>query len=264
VVPVLPRISNHTDFDALRAHPEVDLRFIGPGQAIPPADLIILPGSKNTRADLGWLQAQGWTEALKKHVRYGGKIIGICGGFQMLGQTVRDPHGIEGVPGVTQALGLFELDTELTHDKHLEQVSGRCAFADAVVSGYEIHMGRSHGAALAQPAFYLWHCGKELSDSGTLSHKGTPTCYPLKRMQDRMSPTDQNEERAEGARSVDDQILGTYLHGLFDSPQACAALLRWAGLPDAAPLDLAQLREQSLDRIADAAAPLLTALLGLR
>jgi adenosylcobyric acid synthase len=83
-------------------------------------------------------------------------------------------------------------------------------------------------------------------------------------MQDRMSPTDQNEERAEGARSADDQILGTYLHGLFDTPQACAALLRWAGLPDVAPLDLAQLREQSLDRIADAAAPLLTALLGLR
>ena len=232
VVPVLPRISNHTDFDALRAHPQVDLRFIGPGQAIPPADLIILPGSKNTRADLAWLHAQGWADALKKHVRYGGKIIGICGGFQMLGQTVSDPKGVEGAPGITPALGLLAFDTELTRDKQLTQVSGRCAFADAPVSGYEIHMGRSHGAALAQPAFHLG--------------------------------TDQNEERAEGARSADGQILGTYLHGLFDTPQACAALLCWAGLRDAAPLDLAQLREHSLDRIADAAAPLLAALLGLR
>ena len=224
VVPVLPRISNHTDFDALRAHPEVDLRFIGPGQAIPSADLIILPGSKNTRADLAWLQAQGWTDAIKKHVRYGGKIIGICGGFQMLGQTVSDPLGVEGAPGVTQALGLLELDTELTSDKQLAQVSGRCAFADAPVSGYEIHMGRSYGAALAQPAFYL-------------------------------------EDRPEGACSPDGQILGTYLHGLFDTPRACAVLLRWAGLHNAAPLDLAQLREQSLDRIADAALPLYAALM---
>ncbi|MES2538490.1 MAG: cobyric acid synthase [Pseudomonadota bacterium] len=226
VVPVLPKISNHTDFDALRAHPGVDLQFIGPGQPIPPADLIILPGSKNTRADLAWLVEQGWQAALIRHLRYGGKVIGVCGGFQMLGKTVLDPHGVEGAPGVSQALGLFDMDTELTADKRLLQVAGHCAFADATVSGYEIHMGISRGAALARPAFHI-------------------------------------AQRPEGARSVDDQILGTYLHGLFDTPQACGALLRWAGLDSDEAVDLFRLREDSLDRIADACTPLLDALMGL-
>ncbi|HJV85518.1 MAG TPA: cobyric acid synthase [Noviherbaspirillum sp.] len=223
VVPVVPHISNHTDFDALRAQPEVDMQFIGPGCAIPPADLIILPGSKNTRADLDWLIAHGWRDGLKKHVRYGGKVLGICGGYQMLGQTVSDPHGVEGEPGVSHALGLLDIDTVLTTDKTLAHVSGHCAFADADVIGYEIHMGVSHGADTARPAFHLG------------SH-------------------------VDGARSADDQVMGTYLHGLFDLPQTMAALLRWAGLAELAPVDLAQLREQSIDRIADAALPLLDAL----
>lgn len=223
VVPVLPRISNHTDFDALRAQPDVDLRFIGPGQTIPPADLIILPGSKNTRDDLAFLMEQGWDEALRRHVRYGGKVIGICGGYQMLGRSVADPHGVEGKPGVSPALGLLDIETELTQEKRLAQVEGRCAFADAQASGYEIHMGTSCGASTARPVFYIG-------------------------------------DRAEGARSPDDRVLGTYLHGLFDTPQAMAALLRWAGMREIVPVDLAQLREQSIDRIADAALPLLKAL----
>jgi len=236
-VPVFPRISNHTDFDALRAHPDVDLIFVGPGHAIPGADLIILPGSKNTRADLDWLKAQGWQHAITKHLRYGGKLIGICGGYQMLGRSVADPDGVEGAPGVTSALGLLDIDTTLTKDKRLEQVSGHCAFADenadgnadARVAGYEIHMGISHGAALARPVFLL---------------------------------ADDDQERPEGARSADDQILGSYLHGLFDHPEACAALLRWAGLQTDNTVDLGQLREHSLDRIADASAPLLAAISG--
>lgn len=223
VVPVFPRISNHTDFDALRAHPDVDLQFIGPGQAIPAADLIVLPGSKSTRADLTWLIANGWREALQKHVRYGGKLIGICGGFQMLGLSVADPHGVEGTAGKLEALGLLDMHTELTQEKRLTRVSGRCAFADAAVSGYEIHMGESHSVAAGIPAFYI-------------------------------------DEKPEGLRSVDDQVLGTYLHGIFDHPQACSALLRWAGLENAVSVDVAQLREQSLDRIADAALPLYQAL----
>lgn len=227
VVPVLPRISNHTDFDALRAHPDVDLEFIGSGQVIPPADLIILPGSKSTRADLAWLVEQGWQEALTKHLRYGGKVIGICGGFQMLGKTIADPHGAEGLPGVSQALGLLDIDTELTQHKRVIQVRGRCAFADAGVAGYEIHMGTSQGAALTNPAFYI-------------------------------------DDRPEGARSADGQILGTYLHGLFDTPQASAALLHWAGLASATMIDLALLREKSLDRIADASVPLFEALAAIR
>lgn len=226
VVPVPPRISNHTDFDALRAHPDVDLQLVGPGQPIPAADLIILPGSKNTRGDLEWLIANGWRDALVRHARYGGKIIGICGGYQMLGMTVADPHGIEGTPGMSQGLGLLDIATELTRDKRLEQVSGLCVFADASVSGYEIHMGISEGAARQQPAFII-------------------------------------DGRPEGARSDDDQILGTYLHGLFDTPSACTALLRWAGLNSDVSVDTASLREASLDRLADAARPLLEALRAL-
>ena len=99
IVPVLPRISNHTDFDPLRLHPQVDLQFIGPGQPIPAADLIILPGSKSVRGDLAQLRERGWDKAIERHLRYGGKLIGICGGLQMLGREVHDPLGLEGAAG---------------------------------------------------------------------------------------------------------------------------------------------------------------------
>ncbi|MDP3672197.1 MAG: cobyric acid synthase [Telluria sp.] len=223
VVPQLPHMSNHTDFDALRAHPDVDLQFAGPGGVIPPGDLAILPGSKHTRADLAWLIGQGWAPYLARHLRYGGKVIGICGGYQMLGRGVADPDGVEGAPGVSAGLDLLDIDTELTREKRLAQVKGRCDFADASVSGYEIHMGRSSGAGLAKPAF--WIAG-----------------------------------RPEGARSGDDQILGSYLHGMFDTPSACSALLRWAGLDSQTSIDAGWLREQSLEKIAHAAKPLLAAL----
>ena len=226
VVPQLPRISNHTDFDALRAHPGIDLHFIKQGQPIPPADLVILPGSKNTRGDLAWLRHEGWPGYLAKHLRYGGKVIGICGGFQMLGESVRDPLGVEGNAGVSAALGLLAMTTELTADKRLVQVTGQCAFAGAdkaLVCGYEIHMGVSLGAALDQPAFLI-------------------------------------DGRPEGAVSGDGQILGSYLHGMFDTPAACSALLRWAGLESSHVVDTGALREASLERIADAAMPLMAAL----
>ncbi len=230
VVPSLPRMSNHTDFDALRAHPDVDLRFVREGEAIPGADLIILPGSKNTRGDLAWLRAQGWPEQLARHVRYGGKVIGICGGFQMLGCGVDDPHGVEGVAGRSAGLGLLELETTLTREKRLAQVRGHCRFTpqarDATVIGYEIHMGESRGAALARPAFEI-------------------------------------DGVDEGACSEDGQILGSYLHGMFDNARACAALLHWAGLRSAHVVDTAALREASLDCLADATAPLLARLCDL-
>ena len=219
VVPSLPRMSNHTDFDPLRAHPDVDLRFVRQGEARPPADLLILPGSKNTRADLAWLRSEGWDDYINKHLRYGGKVIGVCGGFQMLGADVLDHAGIEGTPGKSAGLGILDMTTSLAASKHLAQVNGTCTFADATVSGYEIHMGRSEGAALERPAFMI-------------------------------------AGRAEGARSNDDQVIGTYLHGLFDSPGACSALLRWAGLDSETVVDAHALREQSLDRIAGACAPL--------
>jgi adenosylcobyric acid synthase len=222
VVPSLPRMSNHTDFDALRAHPDVDLQFIRQGEPVPPADLIILPGSKNTRGDLAWLTQYGWPQRIARHLRYGGKVIGICGGFQMLGRSVEDPHGVEGAPGLSPALGVLDMSTVLTQEKRLEQVSGRCTFAPADVSGYEIHMGVSAGAALAQPAFLI-------------------------------------DGRPEGA--LEEQVLGTYLHGLFDHPAAGRALLEWAGLRSEHTVDTSALREASIDRLADAAMPLMAALI---
>ncbi len=225
VVPSLPRMSNHTDFDALRVHPEVDLQFVRQGEAMPPCDLVIVPGSKNTRGDMAWMVEHGWDHYIQKHLRYGGKLIGICGGFQMLGASVADWDGVEGAAGESPALGLLDMRTDMTREKRLVQVTGRCAFADAGVSGYEIHMGVSSGPAMARPAFSI-------------------------------------DGRAEGARSEDDQILGSYLHGMFDSPDACAALLRWAGLDSDVTVDTARLREDSLERIAEAALPLYRALCG--
>jgi adenosylcobyric acid synthase len=215
IVPVFTRISNHTDFDALRLHPEVDLQFIGPGQVPPSADLIILPGSKNVRKDMQWLRDNDWPAAIARHLRYGGKVIGICGGFQMLGQRIDDPSGIEGAAGFSSGLGLLQIDTELLPEKQLHQVSGTLAVDNAAVEGYEIHCGTSTGAALEQ-------CAVTLAGG-----------------------------RRDGAMSADGQILGTYLHGLFDHPQARDALLAWAGLRTSCVLSVAVIREQQLERLAD-------------
>ena len=215
VVPALPRISNHTDFDPLRLHPQVDFQYIGPGAPVPGADLIILPGSKSVRADLAWLQANGWTQAIERHLRYGGRVIGICGGFQMLGKVIEDPLGLEGDPGASTGLGWLDVVTVLEPEKQLRQVRGELAFDHAEVSGYEIHHGVTRGKALARPVALL-------------------------------------RQGSDGAISEDGLLIGTYLHGLFDTPAACAALLRWAGLTDSAAFDYPALREQAIERLADA------------
>ncbi len=214
-VPVLPRISNHTDFDALRAHPQVEFRYVAAGEALPGADLFILPGSKSVRADLEFLRAQGWDKQLARHLRYGGKVIGICGGFQMLGERLHDPLGIEGEPGSSPGLGWLQMQTTLHPEKQLHNSRGRLGFDQAAVSGYEIHAGVSEGHALHSPFARL--------DDG----------------------------RADGAVSPDNRILGTYLHGVFDTSAACAALLRWAGLNEAVAGDYNALREATLERLAD-------------
>ncbi|NQD95647.1 cobyric acid synthase [Pseudomonas sp. CrR25] len=214
VVPVLPRISNHTDFDPLRLHPQVQLSFVGPGQAIAAADLIILPGSKSVRADLAFLREQGWDAAIQRHLRYGGKLLGICGGLQMLGRRIDDPHGLEGAPGSSAGLGLLDFATVLEAQKQLRNVRGRLCLEDAEVSGYEIHAGVSAGAGLN---------GAVRLDDG----------------------------RGDGALSADGQIMGTYLHGLFESGPACAALLRWAGLREVQAVDYHSLRERDIERLAD-------------
>jgi len=215
LVPQLPCISNHTDVDALRAHPGVDLQFIQQGQPIPPADLVILPGSKNTRGDLAWLQQQGWPAYLAKHLRYGGKVLGICGGLQMLGEQVHDPLGLEGPPGSSDGFGLLAFSTTLAEEKQLRNVRGRLLLEDAAVSGYEIHAGVTSGQALSNPAVLL------------------------------------EDGRSDGAQSEDGQIFGTYVHGLFETPAACTALLRWAGLQDVQAVDYHALRERDIERLAD-------------
>ncbi|MFJ4289123.1 cobyric acid synthase [Cupriavidus sp. NPDC089707] len=219
IVPVLPRIANHTDFDALRAHPQVDLQFIGTGMPVPPADLVVLPGSKSVRADLAFLRANGWEAALQRHLRYGGKLVGICGGMQMLGRQVHDPDGREGTAGSSAGLGWLDYETTLAAEKQLRQVSGRLADADAPVRGYEIHLGVTTGAGLDRPAVWL--------------DRGDGTMHP------------------DGACSADGQVLATYVHGLFDDPAGCQALLRWAGLDGAQAVDLDALREASIERLAD-------------
>ena len=215
VVPALPHISNHTDFDPLRLHPQVDLHYIGPGQPLPPADLIILPGSKNVRGDLHWLRRQGWDQALLRHLRYGGKLLGICGGLQMLGGAIHDPLGLEGEAGSSAGLGLLALETTLGAEKILRRRMGRLTLDDAVVNGYEIHQGESRGPALARPAIHF-------------------------------------DDGADGARSGDGQVMATYLHGLFESRPACDGLLHWAGLREPASADYHALREAEIERLADA------------
>jgi adenosylcobyric acid synthase len=216
VVPVLPHIANHTDFDPLRAHPQVDFRYAQEATNLAGADLVILPGSKSVRADLTWLRERRWPKYLERHLRYGGKVIGICGGMQMLGERIADPQGIEGPPGESEGLGWLELHTVLQAEKQLRNVSGRLVLDGARVRGYEIHMGQSTGAALDRPGLEL------------------------------------DEGRVEGARSPDGQMLGTYVHGLFEEPSACAALLRWAGLSAPLAQDHALRREQMLNHLADA------------
>ena len=214
IVPVLPHISNHTDFDPLRLHPQVEFSFVRLDEAIPAADLIILPGSKAVRTDLAWLRSRGWEEAIRRHLRYGGKLVGICGGLQMLGEAIHDPLGLEGDAGSSSGLGLLELDTTLAAEKQLRNVRGVLALEAASVAGYEIHAGISAGRALESPALQLEH-------------------------------------GADGAISTDGQIFATYLHGLFESSAASDALLRWAGLSNPATPDYHQRREAEIDRLTD-------------
>jgi adenosylcobyric acid synthase len=228
IVPALPRISNHTDFDLLRLHPQVDFEFIGPNRVIPPADLIILPGSKSVQSDLQYLREEGWEAVIRKHLRYGGKLLGICGGFQMLGEKIHDPESIEGVKGSGNGLGLLDFETTLEPEKQLHRVRGEINFDSGTytVSGYEIHCGISRGNALGKPFAKI---------VGADGH-----------------------ERPDGVVSEDGQIIGTYLHGVFNEKTAQEILLSWAGLsggPEKSGIELLDYRdicEEGINRLADA------------
>ncbi|MTI14002.1 cobyric acid synthase [Sansalvadorimonas verongulae] len=219
VVPILSRTSNHTDFDPLRLNPNVDIRFVRKGEVFPPCDLIIIPGTKSTRDDLQFVRDCGWDQVIYKHLRFGGKVMGICGGYQMLGTELRDPKGIEGQAGSSKGLGLVELETTIEKGKQLHRVNGSLSFPGqdtAYVTGYEIHAGLTQGSALNTPLIQL--------DDG----------------------------RNDGVMSDNGQIFGTYLHGVFEHSQACRAILEWAGARAIEVPDYNQVREDGINRIADA------------
>jgi adenosylcobyric acid synthase len=213
-VPVLPHISNFDDLDPLRLEPGVELILLRNGAPLPvDTDLVILPGSKATIADLAVLRAQGWDADIVAHARRGGRVLGLCGGYQMLGRGISDPDGIEGPPETVEGLGLIDIDTELAGDKSLVAVKG-CTLADDVaVSGYEMHIGRTTGAGTQRPLVRL--------DDG----------------------------RMDGAISVDGRIFGTYLHGFFAGDAQRRAWLSRLGAP-ASPLAYEELVEQTLDALA--------------
>ncbi len=217
VVPVFSRISNHTDFDALALHPEVNLTWVPPGAAMPAADLIILPGTKNVRRDLDILIESGWGQSIQRHLRFGGKLMGICGGYQMLGEIITDHDGIEDTPGESKGLGLLAMKTCLKPQKVLKPYQGQLQLdtSSVKVQGYEIHCGTSAFSGDYSPVLR--------NDAG----------------------------EPEGVIAQEGTVLGTYIHGIFDQPQACNEILRWAGLTSSESVDIHGLRQQQLNRLAD-------------
>jgi adenosylcobyric acid synthase len=191
----MPCIANFDDFDPLKLEKGVSLVIVRPGELLPVCDLIILPGSKATIADLSFLRRQGWDIDLKAHARRGGKVLGICGGYQMLGRRIADPEGCEGRPGEVAGLGLLEVETVLSGEKIVRDCAGVSASDGAPFAGYEIHMGRTFGPDCARP---------------------------LLRFAD---------GRPEGAVSADGRIRGAYVHGLFGHDAQRAAWLRDLGAP---------------------------------
>jgi adenosylcobyric acid synthase len=212
-VPVLPHIANFDDLDPLDAEPAVDLVRVRPGTALPgDADLIVLPGSKATIADLKALRSAGFDIDIAAHLRRGGMVLGLCGGYQMLGRTIADPDGVEGPPGKVDGLGLIDVDTMLSAAKRLEPACGTTN--DGIpFSGYEMHMGVSDGPDRARPF-------ARLADGS-----------------------------AEGAVSADGRVVGTYIHGLFaDDRQRAAWLERFAA--GATNLAYEAMIERTLDALA--------------
>ena len=215
-VPLLPHISNFDDFDPLRAESDVMLAFIPPGTALPgDADIVILPGSKATLADLATLRAEGWDVDIAAHLRRGGLVVGLCAGYQMLGRILRDPEGVEGFPEVTSGLGLLDVETVLTRQKVLRVVNACDISSGEQLQGYEIHAGRTDGPDRQQRPWL--RVGKE----------------------------------TEGACSVDGLVRGCYIHGLFATDgfrQAFLASIR----PDRRKtLAFAGQAERALESLAD-------------
>jgi adenosylcobyric acid synthase len=213
-VPLLPHIANFDDFDPLAAEPEIDLVMVERGSPLPICDLMILPGSKSTIADLAALRAEGWDIDIAAHKRRGRFVLGLCGGYQMLGTKIADPAGVEGPPGEAEGLGLLDIETTLIGEKSLTEVTGKTIADGAPIRGYEMHMGRSTGPATARPLVRL------------------------------------SDGRFDGAVSADGLVAGSYLHGFFaDDRQRAAWIARLGGTPSLTSYD-AEI-EATLDALAE-------------
>lgn len=214
VVPRLPRIGNFDDLDPLKLEPDVDLSILEPGAAIPgDADLVLLPGSKATRSDLAALRAAGWDIDILAHHRRGGRVLGLCGGYQMLGRLVHDPAGIEGEPGTSPGLGLLDVETVLAPGKTVRQTRATDTTTGLAVEGYEIHQGLTTGPDTARPMLRL-------------------------------------ESHADGAISADARVMGAYLHGLFASDAFRHAYLARIRQREASDLAYAARIDGTLDMLA--------------
>lgn len=216
-VPMVPRIANFDDLDPLKLEPSVRLVMVPPGQPLPgDADLVILPGTKSTIADMAFFRAQGWDIDLIAHYRRGGHILGICGGYQMLGKVVRDPSGVEGPEWECTGLGLLDVVTDMGPEKATRKVEARHRASGMPVPGYEIHIGRTSGPDCSRAPFTL---------------DGTP----------------------EGAASADGRISGTYLHGLFSSDAFRKFYLDGLAAGPLSPgISYGTMVEQTLDELAEA------------
>ena len=210
------RIANFDDLDPLKSEPDVDLQMIGPSEPLPgTCDLVILPGSKSTLADLASLRANGWDIDLAAHVRRGGWIVGLCGGYQMLGREVADPSGIEGRPGSEPGLGLLDITTTLADTKQLAEVRGRDTMTGEPVTGYEMHMGVTTGPDLERPMVEL-------------------------------------ETGSDGAVSCSGRVMGCYVHGLFRSDRFRRSFLERLGGHPANTIAFDEEVDNAIDAVADA------------
>lgn len=213
-VPQLSRIANFDDLDPLMAEPGCHVQLVAPGHPLPvEADLILIPGTKSTLADLAYFRAQGWDIDLAAALRRGARVMGLCGGYQMLGRCLSDPDGIEGAPAMVDGLGLLDVDTAMLPDKQVRLCTGTHLPTGMPVSGYEIHLGKTTGPDCARPMFQ--------------THSGP-----------------------DGAMRADGQVMGSYLHGMFASDAFRAAFLTGLGAK-AGTLDHSAQVEATLDRLAD-------------
>ncbi len=212
-VPVLPRIANFDDFDAFKAEADVELVFVQAGNPLPEdASMVILPGSKSTIADLQAFRANGWQDDIRRHVRRGGHVFGICGGYQMLGRRISDPHGIEGDATEIDGIGLLDMETVMEPEKVVRNVAARSLIYDVDLQGYEIHLGMTTGADCARP---------------TITIDGRP----------------------DGAMSENGRVSGSYLHRIFDSDPFRSAVLQSLGVSSGG-MDYRAGVEAALDDIA--------------